>query len=438
MEDFEEFQKRFDAMLRSMDDDDDRDDKDEESHSLELQITARKKENKPATLEQVFEELIREYKSRLSDREDTFPFLMERHADELHCLDEDSLRETTCKVQVAVRDYLHVTDEKGERFLLLPDRDGFRFAVGGEYRVFTEEFKGYSFLLSSCTAAQYEEIGPALGSEELRERYLMVRQALADPEGFALWGKLGTVKREDPLRSHASKRLAEERAEELMKRIPLDRDDLYNCLSDTLQNLKCSPNNERADRTKSLNVKMQLISMMLTGAKPAQPITAALLSEKLAGARVTVCRKEEGPNEGRLPNILFVGRSYERALGQLTDPAHSFMTISLGGVDGNDYLFGDPMCYVGTRVGELSTQFVRRKSFPSAVVFSDVDLMGSTVRCGDPMKGLLRLLRTHSYTDMFLSDLKMDISNVQLICQTDSLEACPELLRREMDIIVEL
>jgi ATP-dependent Lon protease len=158
----------------------------------------------------------------------------------------------------------------------------------------------------------------------------------------------------------------------------------------------------------------------------------------LGKAKVTACDRVKDRAENWLPNILVVGLNYAQAITSICETGRTLNEISLGGVQGNDFLFGDEMSYYCSGCGELMSSITNGESFPSAVLFSDVDLMGTTVRSSNPLYGLASLLRRHTFHDFYMRELTIDVSDIQFICQVNRLEDCPELLLREMDIIVEL
>ena len=419
---------------------DDEDEEDGDEAALELQIKTKKKEKKPASLDQLFDELIREYNRKHSPE-----FVLggrmrfgEGPEDEdwVHREAEET-SETLCTVKLAVKNYLNIVDKDGERFVLLPDRDGERFEAGGEYVLYTRQYKEHSFLLFDSDAATFRKYSPLFEGTSAAERRDLLGQAKADPEGFALWGKLGPVKRADRKTPMVRQTLLVDRADRVLVRIPREREDLYRSLEETIRRCISSPGNEKADRQKDLEAKMTLISLMLSSRRKAAAFDAQELAARLPGACVKA-GKTERREQGWLPNILLVGRDCDGAAERLADPEHALLEISLGGVEGNDYLFGDPMCYAGTRIGELTCRLIERPELPETVLFRDVDLMGTTVRSGNPLFGLASLMRRHRYTDFYMRDLTADVRSIQFICHVDRMEDCPALLLREMDLVVEL
>lgn len=431
---FEELMKQLDALPDCSDDEDD-------ENSVELKISAKKKETKPASLDQLFDELIRKYnfQSRNDDEHKAFLESFGRLDD----MDPDAKKkqtdvsETVCKIKMAARDYLNVSDEKGERFILLPKRNGTEYEIGSEYLVFTEQFKGHSFLLCDCKSTELEQFSAILDGADPAERCSLIQEAKADPDGFALWGKLGKVKRADRPSGMLRRLSFQKRAEAFLCRIPLERNDLYEPVSSMLTRYMHGPSNERADREEALLTMMKLISAMLSPRRP-EPLTAESLADVLGKAKVTVRETAKSRAQGWLPNILIVGGSYADAVAHIRDTGRTLNEIPLGGVQGNDYLFGDEMSYYCSGHGELLARLIENNSFPSTVLFSDIDLMGTTVRSSDPLYGLAALLRRHSFQDFYLRGLTINASNIQFICQVNRLEDCPELLLREMDLVVEL
>lgn len=422
MENFDEISKRLDELMAICSHE-----KDNES-SLELEITAKKKENKSASLNQLFDELIEEYNTRnlVESLGGSFP--------------GTDVSESVSKVTLAVKDYLHVSDENGERFVLIPCRNGEKFETGEEYHLYTKNYKGYDFIVTDCSTTEYSCFLPHLNGMETYERCAFIKKAKEDPEGFALWGRMGKVKRPDMvLESDISHKMTvQTRAEEFLNRIPKDRDDLYHSLCETLRRYKHSPGNEKEDREQDLRAKMAIIAMMLSSCRSDETITAECLTRHLDGAKVSVCNLAGNRPPDWLPNILIVGRDYTEVVKSVSGSDCYVIEISMCGVEAGDYLFGDPMCYVGTRIGELVSRLTETDTTPSVILFSDVDLMGTTVRGSNPLYGLAGLLRKHTFNDFYMRSLTVDVKNIQLICQVNRLEDCPELLMREIDIIVEL
>lgn len=433
MEELNEFEARMDALIARISSDED------DTSSVELKITAKKQENKPASLDQLFKELIDEYNVQVNKTTDHRSFLETICMPSRSSSDEEKrgLSESVCKVNLAAKDFLNVSDENGDRFILVPNRDGAKFDVGGEYYFYTEQYNGYDFLIGDCSVTDYSHYFPLFDGLDADERYALIEKAKADPEGFAMWGKLGKVTRPHIVPAHSYMNVVRNRAEELLKRIPLDRDDLYNSLYDALGRFNHSPSIEKDDREKDLRAKMSVISMMLSN-RYSEPVTAECLTKDLAGAKVSIRDLGSARSEDWLPNILICGRAYKNAVNCLSNPQRTFMEISMGGVESNDYLFGNPMCYTGTHIGELVARLTETDKTPSVVLFSDVDLMGTTVRSSNPLFGLTALLRKHTFTDFYMRTLPVDVRHIQFVCQVSRIEDCPELLMREMDIVVEL
>ncbi len=439
MEDFEEIVKRLDLLLK------DDDEEDDEENAIELRITARKKDpEKAPTLDELFDGLISEYNRWVRTKDDGIfssfrrsnPFLTDSSHSDTDPVPE-KVAESACMIKLAVNNYLSVTDENGEHFVLIPERDGTRFAVGSEHILFTREYKGHSFLAADCPKEDKEKYPSVFDEPDTAVRCELLRQARSDPKGFALWGHLGTVKRPEAPIETVCGMTTRKQAAELMKRIPLDRDDLYRSLDRTLKRCLHGPNSEKLDHEENLVTKMRVISMILAHREP-DPCTADRLSGILGEAKVTERNRTGTSGRERLPNILFVGRDYNRALECIRGDGKLICEISLAGVEGNEYLFGDEMSYYCSGHGELVSRLTEEAEAPSMVVFSNADLMGASVRSSDPLYGLAALLRKHAFHDFYMRDLAIDIGYIQLACHVDRLEDCPELLLREMDIIVEL
>lgn len=401
--------------------------------SFEFEITAKKKENKHISLGQLFDELIDEYPRHHLDTDN--PYIRDIFGDDMK---KRVFSETTCRIRLVTKDYLNVSDENGERFILLPERDGLRFETGSEHFFITEQYKDYSFLVADCTASDYERLLPSLDGADAEERCDLVNQVRKDPDGFSLWAKLGGVVR-PRIGSESSRRsIIENRADQLLKRIPRDRDDLYDTLWAARKQYIRSPGSSEYNREKDLQIKMNLISMMLSSNSGSEPLTAEWLAGRLEGAKVSARDVADRREQDWFPNILIAGRNYKEAIERISSTQNSFIDISLGGVQGNDYLFGDPMCYTGTNIGELASRLSDSGEYPAFIVFSDIDLMGTTVRASNPIYGLAALLRKHTFTDFFMRTLTVDVKRTHFVCQVPRIEDCPMLLLQEMDIVVEL
>ena len=402
---------------------------------LEFEITAKRKHRKPASLEQLFDDLIDGYneKNGANRKEFISTFIVDKE-------NEDEKRakvsEHICTVKLAKRDFLNVEENGEECFILLPERDGNRFNIGDRICIYTEQYRDYSFLVNDCSEARLISCSELFQGLDAAERCSLLNKEKIDPEGFALWCKLGIVKRTNKRECIPKMSTIRTRVEEFLKRIPVERNDLYNSVNSTYNRYIHCANNEKADYEEALQTKMKLVAMLLTqpDTQPA-PLTSEYLSKCFRDGNVSTNNSTHRSPQWR-KNILIVGSDYDLK-DYLADSNHSVAEISMGGVEGNDYLFGDAMSYYCSGHGELVAKLTKCNP-ASIVLFKDIDLMGTSVRTSNPLYGLVSLLRRHAFTDYFLRDLEIDVSNIQFVCQVNSIEMCPELLLREMDIIVEV
>ena len=411
-------------------------DNDEET-SVELEIKAKKKTKKTGSMEQLFDELIDEYNETKSC--EISDYMSSIFGDEETKKKKwGDVTECICTIKLAKKDYLNITENTGERFVLLPERDGDRFKSGDRVCLYTDPYKDYSFLVSDCTEAFYHENEVLFDGLEIYERCELMEKIKADPDGFALLHSLGKVKRSYKRENHSKTNIIRTRTEEFLKRIPLDCDDLFNAINDTYNRwLHCS-NNEKADYEEVLETKMKISSMLLAQKHiKSEPFSLEWLSARLNKAVVSACNNSYQRDNDWTPNILVVGNNYQELLDTITISSRSFKEISLGSVEGNDYLFGDAMSYYCSGHGELISKLTENGDPTTVILFSDIDLMGTSVRSSNPLYGLVSLLRKHRFKDFHMRRMEIDVSKMQFICQVPSLEDCPALLRREMDIMVE-
>lgn len=183
---------------------------------------------------------------------------------------------------------------------------------------------------------------------------------------------------------------------------------------------------------------MKIASMMLAQKHiKSEPFSLEWLSANLNKATVSACNNSYQRDDDWTPNILVVGNNYQELLDTISKSSRSFKEISLGSVEGNDYLFGDAMSYYCSGNGELISKLTEDRDPTTVILFSDIDLMGTSVRSSNPLYGLVALLRKHRFKDFHMRGMEIDVSKMQFICQVPALEDCPALLRREMDIKVE-
>ena len=412
---------------------------DNEDSSVEFEITAKKKDKKPVQVEQLFDELIAKYnRIKCNDQSDFMSGLISTDEDEKEKY--NNISESICTVKLANRDYLCIADQTGERFVLLPDRDGNRFNIGDHVCIYSEMYKDYNFLVSYCSEDEYNSYSALFDGMETGERCTLLKKAKEDPEGFAIWSKLGKAKRSYKRGDNVKRRYAiRNRTEEYLKRIPLERDDLYNSINDTFSRYSCCSNNEKPDYEETLLAKMKLASMMIMQSENhTEPLSQEYFSSKFDKAKITTCENSYHRCEGWLPNILLVGKNDHELINTISDDKYPAKEISLGGVEGNDYLFGNEMSYYCSGCGELVHSLTENSEPISVILFSDVDLMGTSVRSSNPLYGLVSLLRRHKFKDFFMRGMEIDVRKIQFICQVDRIEDCPELLLREMDMIVEI
>ena len=429
--------REYTELLDKLDIDlDDLYDSDEET-SVELEIKAKKKERKTGSMEQLFDELINEYNETKSCGSSVFmsSIFSDEEAEKEKWAD---VKESICTIKLARRNYLNVEENTGERFVLLPERDGERFKSGDRVCIYTDHYKDYGFLVSDCTEDCYNENKALFEGLEIYERFALVKKIKADPDGFVLLRSLGKVKRSYE-REHRVRSVAiRTRTEEFLKRIPLERDDLFNAINDTYNRLQRCSNNEKADYEEVLETKMEIASMLLTQQHiKSEPLSLEWLSARIKKAAVSAYNNSYQRDNEWTPNILVVGNNYQELLDAISKSSRSFKEISLGSVEGNDYLFGDAMSYYCSGHGELISKLVEDRDHTTVILFSDVDLMGTSVRSSNPLYGLTSLLRKHRFKDFYMKGMEIDVSKMQFICQVPKLEDCPAMLLREMDILIE-
>ena len=329
-----------------------------------------------------------------------------------------------------------INESAEESIILLPDKDGTRFTIGEMLYIYTEQYKGHNILLGDYAESEYNNNSKLFADLKTEEKLSLINKMKEDPEGFSLWGKLGKVKR--VLNNNISRSsIIQNRTKEFLIRIPEDRDDLYRSLKRTYDRYTYASRSEKMDYEEALSAKMQIISMMLSCQdSTAEHLTLEYLKDHLEGVKILACDNLKKRPDDWFPNILIIGRDYHRVMDQLVDLNLSYNEISLQGVEGNDYLFGNPMCYYHTGQGELVS--VLSENELSTVLFTDVDLMGTTIRSCNPVYGIAGLLRKHTFVDFYMQDLVIEVKNIHFMCQANSLEDFPKQLMSEIDIVLEI
>ena len=435
-------EKELEGLFRGnrydSDEDDTNDDDYGHDESMEFEVRAKRKMSEPVTLKRFFREKIRRYQNK--QKEADIPSFL-RHSEDSDHDDEcnyKDLREITGLIKHAEDDCLVIMNGEKAEFVLLPNGREKALRDGMEVYLVTETFEECCFLKYWMELAGYQAVAPALEGLAMDEKIRSLKTSQDDADGFALWSRLGSVKRDEPKAEVNKNRMIEDRAKEIMKRIPLECEDLYRNMDRALKRFRNCSYTEKNDYATALSCVSFMTVLMLDGSTNLQQISVGEIREMFPNAVI----REPGSDKkdfSRCPaNILIAGGQFRKAVDALEKSGHGIHLINMAGVEGNDYLFAESMTHYGAWPGRLVTEYEDAGTLSSVFVFEGVDLMENSGRAGDPKNGLANLLRTHRIRDCYLRDFEIDASRTQFICQVSDFEACPRVILNEIDIIVEL
>ena len=412
---------------------------DEESDDLEFDVKARKKKKVPLTMEQACKEKIKRYNNyrNVAKFENVHPFMRNRGLEQ-ETGKYKSLFELAGVVRLCGENYINLSTSEGkEVFVLMPDCMPFYMKQEVEVHLIVDEYDDCYFFVEGILQEKYEENRALFEKAELEKKLEMIKAVKRDPEGVNLWKELGEVKRDSMYtRALDYPRLVFERAEEMYMR--LEREDLCESLQRAYCNAKHCHFSDKNDMVFVLDHIERLISI---AASEPQDIPSGITQEDL-GKYYPHANIKEGPASKRErvspPNIMIVGKDYKSGVHEMVKDGHRLSEIEMYNVHDDSYLLGEAISYRGYIPGRLIEKIEEQRTFSMKILLSNVDLMGHTGRACDPVLGIAGFLRTHKINNQFLSGFDIDAKATQFICQVADINACPEEIRNEMDIIVEL
>lgn len=189
-------------------------------------------------------------------------------------------------------------------------------------------------------------------------------------------------------------------------------------------------NNKNLDRNLFLTNLRQKLDKQLYGMNPAKEEIMCIVNDYITNNN----RKGNGMGLVGSPGI---GKTtIVKVLADCLDIP--FQQISLGGVKDASYIHGHSYTYEGAKPGAI-VECLRRMKYKNGIIFFDeFDKLGDTEKGMEVANALLHITdstQNHEYKDMYLSELKIDLSNIWFIYSMNNEKLINPVLRDRIPII---
>lgn len=107
-----------------------------------------------------------------------------------------------------------------------------------------------------------------------------------------------------------------------------------------------------------------------------------------------------------------------------------FEQISFGGVSGSEFLLGHDYTYIGSKPGEIAKSMIRMKYKNGILFFDEFEKVSSKKDIISTLLHITDFTQNHEFRDNYLSEVKIDLSNVWFIYSMNNLPEDPALRDR--------
>ncbi len=107
-----------------------------------------------------------------------------------------------------------------------------------------------------------------------------------------------------------------------------------------------------------------------------------------------------------------------------------FEQISFGGVSGSEFLLGHDYTYIGSKPGEITKSLIRMKHKNGILFFDEFEKVSSKKDIISTLLHITDFSQNHEFRDNYLSDIKIDLSNLWFIYSMNKVPEDPALRDR--------